>query len=66
MVSIYVIFALLAECHIRSVVNIKTQTHKQCFQQCGFNSVQLSTDTFSLHNTFSTQVSATQQTYLLH
>ncbi len=62
LVSIYVMFAL-ADCHIMSVVNIKTQTSKQCFQQCGFNSVQISTDTFSLHNTFSKQVSATQYTY---
>ncbi len=26
MVSVYMIFALLADCHIRSVMNIKTQT----------------------------------------
>ncbi len=66
MVSVYVIFALLADCHIMSVVNIKTQTLKQCCQQGGFNYVQISTDTCSFHNTFSTQVSATQQTYVLH
>ncbi len=39
MVSVYMIFAL-AECHM-SVVNIKTQTLKQCCQQCGFIYVQL-------------------------
>ena len=47
MVSFFVIFALFAECHIRSVVNIKIQTHKHCFQQCGFNSVQISTHIFT-------------------
>ena len=68
MVSVYVIFTLFTECHTRSLVSIKTQTqtHKHCFQQCGFIYVQISTDTFSLHNTFSTHVSATQHTYVLH
>ncbi len=45
MVSVGVIFTLFMECHIIFVINTKTQTPKQCFQQCGFNSVQTSTDT---------------------
>ena len=65
LVSIYVMFAL-ADCHIMSEVNLKTQTPKQCVQHCDFIYVQISTDTFSLHNRFSTQVSATEQTYVLH